>query len=56
MWWGPAAGQGAAVGKQCKPELLRMGCPGHGSLANVVMGSVATQGLERTKVPVLLVR
>jgi nucleotide-binding universal stress UspA family protein len=53
---GPAAEQIDAVVQQCKPDLLIMGSHGHGSLANVVMGSVATQVLARTKVPVLLVR
>lgn len=39
-----------------KFDLLVMGSHGHGSLGNLVMGSVATQVLARSKVPVLLVR
>ena len=37
-------------------DLLIMGSHGHGAVANLVMGSVATQVLARCKVPVLLVR
>ena len=37
-------------------DLLVMGSHGHGSLANLVMGSVATKVLAHSKVPVLLVR
>ena len=37
-------------------NLVVMGSHGHGSLANVVLGSVATQVLARCKVPVLLIR
>lgn len=37
-------------------DLLVMGSHGHGTLGNLVMGSVATQVLARCKVPVLLVR
>jgi nucleotide-binding universal stress UspA family protein len=33
-----------------------MGSHGHGSLGNLVMGSVATKVMAHTKVPVLLVR
>jgi nucleotide-binding universal stress UspA family protein len=33
-----------------------MGSHGHGSVVNVVMGSVATKVLASCKVPVLLVR
>jgi nucleotide-binding universal stress UspA family protein len=33
-----------------------MGSHGHGTLGNLVMGSVATQVLAGCKVPVLLVR
>lgn len=39
-----------------KFDLLIMGSHGHGTLVNLVMGSVATQVLARCKVPVLLVR
>ena len=37
-------------------DLLVMGSHGHGTLVNLVMGSVATQVLAHCKVPVLLVR
>ena len=37
-------------------DLVVMGSHGHGALANVVLGSVATKVLARCKVPVLLVR
>ncbi|MGE0310954.1 MAG: universal stress protein [Lautropia sp.] len=37
-------------------DLLVMGSHGHGSFANLVMGSVATRVLAHCKVPVLLVR
>lgn len=37
-------------------DLVVMGSHGHGALANVVLGSVATQVLARCTVPVLLIR
>jgi nucleotide-binding universal stress UspA family protein len=37
-------------------DMVVMGTHGHSSLANVVMGSVATGVLARCKVPVLLIR
>jgi nucleotide-binding universal stress UspA family protein len=37
-------------------DLLMMGSHGHGSLVNVVMGSVATKVIANCKTPVLLVR
>ncbi len=37
-------------------DLVIMGSHGHGTLVNLVMGSVATQVLAHCKVPVLLVR
>ena len=39
-----------------KFDLLVMGSHGHGSIGNLVMGSVATQVLSHCKVPLLLVR
>lgn len=39
-----------------KFDLVMMGSHGHGALGNLVMGSVATQVLARSSVPVLLVR
>ena len=51
----------AAVGKEIVDsyyavDLLVMGSHGHSSLGNLIMGSVTTQVLARSKVPVLLVR
>jgi nucleotide-binding universal stress UspA family protein len=37
-------------------DLIVMGSHGHGALANVVLGSVATGVLARCKIPVLLMR
>lgn len=37
-------------------DLLVMGSHGHGALANLVMGSVATEVLAHCRVPVLLIR
>ena len=37
-------------------DLIVMGSHGHGSLTNLVLGSVATKVLAQCKVPVLLVR
>ena len=39
-----------------KFDLLVMGSHGHSALANLVMGSVTTQVLAHSTVPVLLVR
>ena len=39
-----------------KFDLVVMGSHGHGTLVNLVMGSVATQVLAHCRVPVLLVR
>ncbi len=53
---GPA---GAAIAKAAEDgefDMLVMGSHGHSALANLVMGSVATQVLAHCKVPVLLVR
>ena len=50
---------GEAISKTAdsgKFDLLVMGSHGHGTLGNLVMGSVATQVLAHCKVPVLLVR
>lgn len=46
----------AKLAEQGKFDLLIMGSHGHGALANLVMGSVATQVLAHCKTPVLLVR
>jgi nucleotide-binding universal stress UspA family protein len=53
---GHPAEQISGVANKAKPDLLIMGSHGHGSLGNLVMGSVATKVLAHTKVPVLLVR
>jgi nucleotide-binding universal stress UspA family protein len=46
----------AQVAEEGKFDLIVMGTHGHSSLANVVLGSIATRVLARTKLPVLLVR
>ena len=53
---GQPAEQIVAVASKLKPDLLIMGSHGHGSLGNLVMGSVATKVMAHTRVPVLLVR
>jgi nucleotide-binding universal stress UspA family protein len=37
-------------------EMIAMGTHGHGALANLVMGSVATDVVAKSKVPVLLLK
>ena len=44
------------VAESGKHDLVVMGSHGHGLFGNLVMGSVATQVLSHSKVPVLLVR
>lgn len=46
----------ASFADEGKFDLVMMGSHGHGSIGNLVMGSVATQVLSRCKAPVLLVR
>lgn len=46
----------AQVAEEGKFDMIVMGTHGHSSLTNVVLGSVATRVLARTKLPVLLVR
>jgi nucleotide-binding universal stress UspA family protein len=53
---GPAGETIAKMAESGKFDLLIMGSHGHGALANLVMGSVATQVIASSKVPVLLVR
>ena len=53
---GVAADTIAGAADKGKFDLLMMGSHGHGTLGNLVMGSVATQVLALSKVPVLLVR
>lgn len=53
---GAAADNIVAAAEKGKFDLVMMGSHGHGSLGNLVMGSVATKVLAHSKVPVLLVR
>lgn len=53
---GPVAESIAKRAERDSCDLLVMGSHGHGYLANLVMGSVATKVLAGCKVPVLLVR
>ncbi len=53
---GHAAETIAAYAEKGKYDLMVMGSHGHGSLTNLVMGSVATKVLAKCNVPVLLVR
>lgn len=46
----------ARYAKKEKFDLVLMGSHGHGALANLALGSVATKVLAHCKVPVLLVR
>lgn len=46
----------SSIADKGKFDLLVMGSHGHGTLTNLVMGSVATKVLAHSKVPVLLVR
>jgi nucleotide-binding universal stress UspA family protein len=46
----------AEAAESGKFDLVVMGSHGHGTLVNLVMGSVATQVLAHCKVPILLVR
>lgn len=53
---GPAGELIAKAASEGGFDLVVMGSHGHSALANLVMGSVATQVLAHCKVPVLLVR
>lgn len=53
---GPPSAVIAKLANGSKFDLLLMGSHGHGSVANVILGSVATKVLASSKVPVLLVR
>jgi nucleotide-binding universal stress UspA family protein len=53
---GPAADTIAVTADKGKYDLLMLGSHGHGSLGNLVMGSVATKVVARCGVPVLLIR
>ncbi len=53
---GPAAEAITALASKGKHDLILMGSHGHGSLGNLVLGSVANKVLAHCKTPVLLVR
>lgn len=53
---GPAGATIAKLASEGHFDLVVMGSHGHGTVVNLVMGSVATQVLAHCKVPVLLVR
>ena len=53
---GPVADGIARYAEDGRFDLIVMGSHGHGELAGLVMGSVATRVLARCKVPVLLIR
>ena len=53
---GPPAEVIAAAAKKARYDRLVMGSHGHGTLTNLVMGSVATKVLAHCDTPVLLVR
>lgn len=53
---GPAGETIGKVADTGKFDLLVMGSHGHGALATLVMGSVTTQVLAHSSVPVLIVR
>lgn len=53
---GPVGETIAKVADSGKYDLLVMGTHGHGALGKLVMGSVSTQVLANSTVPVLLVR
>ena len=53
---GQAADVIASLADSERVDLVVMGAHGHSSLANVVLGSVATGVLARCKTPVLLIR
>jgi len=46
----------AKLAEKEKCDLIIMGSHGHGNFLNLVMGSVTSQVMARTKLPVLLVR
>jgi nucleotide-binding universal stress UspA family protein len=53
---GHAAEVIAALAEKGKFDLLVMGSHGHGTIGNLVMGSVATKVLASCKIPLLIVR
>jgi len=53
---GHAADAVATMAQKGEFDLLVMGSHGHGTLTNLVMGSVATKVIAHCRIPVLLVR
>jgi nucleotide-binding universal stress UspA family protein len=53
---GHAAQSIASMAEEGRFDLIVMGSRGHGDLANLILGSVASQVLARCKTPVLLIR
>lgn len=53
---GNAAEQISAMAEKGKFDMVILGSHGHGSLANLVLGSVATKVIANCRVPVLVVR
>ena len=53
---GPAADAVVALAAKGDFGLIVMGSHGHGTLTNLVLGSVATRVLAQSKLPVLLIR
>ena len=53
---GHAADAIAAIAEKDKVDLIVMGTHGHSALGNVILGSVASGVLARSKLPVLLIR
>ena len=53
---GPAADTIAALASKGKFDLVMMGSHGHGSLSNLVLGSVSTKVMSACATPVLIVR
>ena len=53
---GHAADHIATMAQEGRFDLVVMGSHGHGALANLVLGSVATKVLAHCKVPLLIVR
>jgi nucleotide-binding universal stress UspA family protein len=53
---GPAADAVIALAAKGGFDLIVMGSHGHGTLTNLVLGSVATRVLAQSKLPVLLIR
>jgi nucleotide-binding universal stress UspA family protein len=53
---GPAAENIASLAKQGRFDLVVLGSHGHGTLGNLVLGSVATRLLASCQTPALLVR